>query len=198
MIFSLYFTLTDITNFTRMSNVLELPDKQREKLFTGLYKKAFPALAKYISAGGGSFDEAKDVFQDALVIYYERFISTGAAVNSSEKAYILGVSKYLWIKRYRQNNVTVPLDTFDIERTFAEEETPELSHGKLLLFLETAGAKCMELLRAFFYDKIRAGELAERFGYTSIHSATVQKYKCLEKVRNQIKKRSLSYEDFVE
>ncbi|WP_246230140.1 RNA polymerase sigma factor [Mucilaginibacter humi] len=46
---------------------ISIPNRQaqRQQLFINLYKKAFPIVAKYVSRMGGSFDEAKDVFQDA-------------------------------------------------------------------------------------------------------------------------------------
>ena len=39
---------------------------EREKHFMYLYKKAFPAVAKYISKKGGTFDEAKDIYEKAI------------------------------------------------------------------------------------------------------------------------------------
>jgi hypothetical protein len=65
-------------------------------------------------------------------------------------------------------------------------------------YLETAGQKCMELLKAFYYDNLPVISIAGLFGYSGERSATVQKYKCMEKVRETIKEKHLQYEDFVE
>jgi DNA-directed RNA polymerase specialized sigma24 family protein len=170
------------------------PNKlQRQELFTGLYKKAFPAVAKYISRMGGSFDEAKDVFQDALIIHYEKSITATALYN--ETAYLVGTAKHLWLKRYRENIQHVPLDNMDIAQP---EKIAEISNNRLIRFLETAGKKCMELLSGFYYDQLPLTAIAEKFGYSGVRSATVQKYKCLEKVRETIKQKALTYDDFVE
>jgi predicted DNA-binding protein YlxM (UPF0122 family) len=56
----------------------------------------------------------------------------------------------------------------------------------------------MELLRAFYYDKLSMRKIAGQFDFNSERSATVQKYKCLEKVRDIVKEKSLTYEDFLE
>jgi DNA-directed RNA polymerase specialized sigma24 family protein len=61
-----------------------------------LYQQAFPLVAQYVSKTGGSFHDAKDVFQDALVIYYEKQAAGAVAIQYSEKAYILGIAKHLW------------------------------------------------------------------------------------------------------
>jgi RNA polymerase sigma factor (sigma-70 family) len=176
-----------------MPGINQTRQAQRQELFISLYKKAFPVVAKYISRMGGSFDEAKDVFQDALVAYYERSVSAEPALNNNV-GYLVGTAKNLWNKRYRQNNQHTPLDTIDL----ADEEHQHPANNRLLRFLETAGKKCMDLLKSFYYDELSPTEIADEFGYSGIRSATVQKYKCLEKVRETVKQKALLYDDFME
>ncbi|HEY8929731.1 MAG TPA: sigma-70 family RNA polymerase sigma factor [Mucilaginibacter sp.] len=165
----------------------------REKLFIALYKSAFPAVARYVNKMGGTFDEAKDIFQDALVIYYEKAAAGTIILNTNEQAYLLGISKNLWLKKFKENNRSASLD--GVETADLEEE--HASESKLMSFLETAGKKCMELLRSFYYDQLPLADAAKLFGFSGVRSATVQKYKCLEKVRETVKEKSLTYEDFL-
>lgn len=51
----------------------------------------------------------------------------------------------------------------------------------------------MQLLIAFYYDGLSMQDMARRFGFSGTRSATVQKHKCLEKVRAEVKKME-SYE----
>ena len=143
---------------------------------------------------GGSLDDAKDVFQDALVIYYEKAVA-GNLVTADGKAYLLGIAKHLWFKKFNAQSNTLPLDD-SIEQ--ADETEQHISNNKVLQFLETAGKRCMELLSAFYYHKLPMKDAAELFGYAGERSVTVQKYKCLEKVRNTVKEKSLTYADFIE
>jgi DNA-directed RNA polymerase specialized sigma24 family protein len=166
----------------------------REKVFIALYKSVFPSVAKYVARMGGTFDEAKDVFQDALVIYYEKVVSGSDNIRTNEKAYIFGIAKHLWLKNFNLHNLNVEVSDFDIEIV----EEPQISDNKLLSFLQTAGKRCMDLLRSFYYDQQPLDDIAETFGFSGIRSATVQKYKCLEKVKETVKEKSLTYEDFVD
>jgi DNA-directed RNA polymerase specialized sigma24 family protein len=168
----------------------------REQLFIKLYKKAFPAVAKYVSKRGGSFDEAKDIFQDALIVYYEKAACGAMTLHVNEQAYLLGIAKHLWSKKFAENNMIVPLDEYG--KDLGEDIDCEPSSGKLMHYLETTGQKCMEILKAFYYDNLPVNKIAELFGYSGVRSATVQKYKCMERVRETIKERSLAYEDFIE
>jgi DNA-directed RNA polymerase specialized sigma24 family protein len=168
--------------------------RQREILFMALYKKAFSNVAQYVARMGGSLEEAQDIFQDTLVIYYEKVVSTQNNTVVSESAYLLGIAKKRWLRRYKAGNMNKPLDDFDIEAVPDEQPAAD----KLLYYLETAGKKCMELLKAYYYDNLKVDNIATLFGYSGTHSATVAKYKCLEKVRDTIKEKSLTYADFIE
>lgn len=171
--------------------------EERAVLFMRLYQQAFPLVAQHVSRTGGSFDDAKDVFQDALVVYYEKQAAGTVTIQYSEKAYILGIAKHIWFRKSKTNERQTALND-SLEGVAAEEKAPSSSATKLLELLQTSGQKCMELLRAFYYDKQPLHQIASVFGFSGTRSATVQKYKCLEKVRDTIKEKSLQYEDFFE
>ena len=176
------------------------PDKEkiqseREALLLSMYQDAFPLVASHVKKMGGSFDEAKDIFQDALIIYYEKVQHTGKTLQYSEKAYLFGIAKYLWNKRYKVTSKQFPLDLhLDAVDTVYEEA----SSSRLLDLLQAAGEKCMRLLSAFYYEKLNMESLADRFGFSGPRSATVQKFKCLEKIKETVKEKSLNYEDIME
>ena len=172
-------------------------ENEREAWLTELYRNTFPMVAKFVSGKGGSLDQAKDIFQDAIVVWYERSATPYKFMINSDAAYIFGIAKNLWYKEFSAEKHTVPLDAESGEE-FGDKVADELSSDKILGLLEATGKKCMELLKSFYYDKHNMRELASGFGFGSVRSATVQKFKCLEKVRETVKIKSLSYEDFVE
>jgi len=159
-----------------------------------LYKKVFPSVAQYIGKRGGTLEEAKDVFQDALLIYYERIQSGSTSIRDTEKGYIFGISKHLWIRRFKQQVMMEPLgDQWDVPETKEETTADRL----IMQMLKQTGERCMQLLKSFYYDRLDMLALAKRFGFASERSATVQKFKCLEKIRDFVKKNKLQYEDLI-
>jgi RNA polymerase sigma factor (sigma-70 family) len=163
-----------------------------------LYRESFPAVAKVVARLGGDLDAAKDIFHDALVIYLEKQRAHSLNIQTSPKTYLTGIAKILWIKRFNHemrhtsfddlpDEPEIPKDFYEVEQT-----TPR----SLLSYLESAGRKCLELLQAFYYEQQSLQEITERFHYKTRHSATVQKYKCLEKVRNEIKNAAV-YEEAI-
>lgn len=169
--------------------------ESRKVVITELYKTAFPDVATFVRKNGGSLSEAKDVFQDALLIYYEKRLEANFVPEYDHSHYLKGIARHLWYKKFRRETHIEPLSNeMDIMADPAEEKVSKI----LLHFLEQSGKRCLALLSAFYYEKINMKELAVRFGFSGERSATAQKYKCLEKVRNTIHKRALTKDDFYE
>lgn len=181
---------------------IAITSDDREAWLTALYKKAFPLVANHISRMGGSFDDARDIFQDALIIYYEKSAASALTLKYSDEAYLFGIARYLWNKRYKENIRQSSLDImnadFDEHVGLSEVTDQEISASRLFRLLQTAGQKCMQLLSAFYYENLNMEEVAERFGFSGPRSATVQKFKCLEKVKETVKEKSIQYEDILE
>ena len=173
-----------------------LPADALETYFEGLYERAFPAFARFAVRMRASFDDAKDIFHDALVIYCEKSREAGFRVITSPEAYVVGIAKHLWARKFNRGRREIALTLEESLITIPEDYFPSVNESRLLRFVERAGRKCMDLLLSFYYKKATLTEIADLHGYRTEHSAAVQKYKCLAKVRDAIKAKSMDYEDF--
>lgn len=174
---------------------LEAPS--REGFFKELYEKAFPPFVHFASRRNASFQDAKDIFHDALVIYYEKTQKTGLEEIGSPAAYVVGIAKHLWIRKFNRDRGHIALSDAEAAISIPGDFFPSVDEKRLLRFLERAGKKCMELLQRFYYDKMPLKDIASALGYRSQHSATVQKFKCVGKVRDAIRSKAMGYEDFL-
>jgi RNA polymerase sigma factor (sigma-70 family) len=184
-----------IANETLMVTCLT---REEESYFSILYGSAFPGVARFVSRHKGTFQDAKDIFQDALIIFYEKTKQDAHPVKVSAEAYIFGIAKHLWIKKYKRSRAEVSLDEFETSIIIPDDYYQTVESDKLLQFLSAAGEKCLALLQAFYYSRIPVAQIMNIFGYRNEHTASVQKFKCLEKIRDKIKAKSLHYEDFTE
>lgn len=163
-----------------------------------IYERAFPRVASFAARMGGSFGDARDIFHDAFIVYLEVIARDGSRVRGSEEAYILGIAKHLWARKYRHDRMTVAMNEFEREISIPDDPDPAVEEKRLLRIVESAGKKCLDLLHAFYYQRHPVKVLAGMPGYTSEHAVSAQKYKCLEKVRETIKQKSLHYDDFIQ
>jgi hypothetical protein len=128
------------------------------------------------------------------VINNKKAPASALSIKNHDKVYLIGIAKHLWLKKFRDNTLYTPIDSLDI----SEQPDDQPSESRLMHFLATSGKKCMDLLRSIYYDQLPLADAASLFGFSGLRSATVQKYKCLEKVRQTVKEKSLTYEDFLD
>ncbi len=171
---------------------------KRETQVRDFYERTFPRVAAFVSRMGGRFEDAKDLFHDALVVYYEMRVHDSDRIRTSEEAYVLGIAKHLWARKHQRNRMEISMNEFERGIPVSGEDSPTVEEKRLLRILESAGKKCMDLLRAFYYRRRPVKELTGMLGYTGEHAFSAQKYKCLEKVRNTIKQKALQYDDFIQ
>src|SRR5690349_10285755 len=105
---------------------------QREKLFIELYEKTFPMVARFVSNRRGSLQDAKDIFQDALVIFYEKR-TQGKFETVSDEAYVLGISKHLWIRKFKAESRNIFLDEFESTIELPVDHSPTLAYSENLI-----------------------------------------------------------------
>jgi DNA-directed RNA polymerase specialized sigma24 family protein len=158
---------------------------QNDDSLIDLYRDSFPDLARMIRRMGGSLEQAKDSFHDALLIYLEKEKAGRLHLHASPKAWLLGTARICWL-RSQNNDPTLPLPEGFEPADLPNSDTEEREQT-LLQSLQRSGRKCLEILKAFYYDHRSMQDIAEKFGFKGRRSATVQKYKCLEKVREEIK-----------
>jgi DNA-directed RNA polymerase specialized sigma24 family protein len=163
-----------------------------------LYAESFVPVARLIAAMGGSIHEARDILHDALIIYYEKVADPNFALHMHRNHYITGIAKHLWLRRHTDDRRKISLDSAERAISIPPDFFPAARTTRLLDLLERSGKKCLELLRACYYGNDRMEKLANNLGYTTAHAASVQKHKCLDKIRTLVHKRSLNYEDFFE
>lgn len=180
-----------------METVTTTP-RTEDARFTDTYTRVFPVVARFVSKMNGSFQDAKDIFHDALIIFYEKQRQSEAPQYRSEDAYIVGIAKHLWLRKHKADREQVALDTFEATLAIPPDYFLLPEQNKILRILQHTGQRCMNLLQAFYYDKKSMQTIATQFNYTNVRTATVQKFKCLEKVRNLIRQHSIRHEDLID
>jgi RNA polymerase sigma factor (sigma-70 family) len=159
----------------------------REQALTQLYRQAFPAVRRYINRHGGSEEDAQDIFQDALVIFYEQTVGGTLTLTAAPSTYLVSISRNLWHHEQRRR-ARLPHEALPDNLEPLDTGEPEESAFAVLDYVERLGAKCKDVLLAFYYFQQPLTQIAEANGYASIRSATVQKFKCLERLRNSVRK----------
>lgn len=160
----------------------------RAQALTQLYRRAFPAVQRLVRRQGGSPDDAQDVFQDALVVLYEQAVAGTLMLTASASTYLVGVSRHLWQHELRRR-ARLPHEPLpdDLGPLLADAPAAEETAFAVLDYVQQLSDKCREVLLAFYYFQQPLTQIAATHGYRSVRSATVQKFKCLERLREKVR-----------
>jgi DNA-directed RNA polymerase specialized sigma24 family protein len=150
-----------------------------------LYDQAFPMVAAHIHQNKGSTDEARDIFQEALVVLLQSAQRSDFVLTSAPSTFLFAVSRNLWLKRLRQLKREAPWeqeamhDAPEGEPLDPSLQPEEQSHR----ILAQVTAHCQRLLKAIFLIQEPMEQLMVRMGWKNRHTADNQKYKCIQQAR---------------
>ncbi|HEY4060576.1 MAG TPA: sigma-70 family RNA polymerase sigma factor [Puia sp.] len=158
------------------------------KAIEAIYKQHYNMVQSLILNNSGYPDDARDIFQEAMIVLYEKVKSGTFELNCQLKTYLYSVCRRLWLKRLSQLQKTSP-EVDNLEMTVPVEEELEAHEQRNLdfLFMERSmknlGEPCKSLLEAYYLQKKNMVEIAANFGYTNADNAKNQKYKCLMRLK---------------
>ena len=158
----------------------------REHALTQLYRQAFPLVQRHVRRHGGSAQDAQDVFHDALVIFYEQAVGNTLELRAAASTYLVGISRNLWHHEQRRR-ARYPTGDLPDEPSEPAAESGVSESNTVLNYVERLGEKCKSILLAFYYFQQPLAQIAADHQYRSVRSATVQKFKCLERLRHLVR-----------
>ena len=153
-----------------------------------LYKSHFSMVQHFVINNNGSFDDAKDVFQEAMITLYEKVQTDSFALTCQIKTYLFSICKHLWLKRLQQmgkynNPLSAEEESVSVEVDLESFEKKDAAFAIMDRALNSLGEPCKSLLEGYYLNKKGMQELAADFGYTNADNAKNQKYKCLMRLK---------------
>jgi RNA polymerase sigma factor (sigma-70 family) len=165
-----------------------------ESVLSSLYKEILPHIRKYITSNSGSYEDAKDIFQDTVVIFYNQVKLNKFDESKEIGAFMFSVARNLWINKAKRDNKLVTTAEFDDSEedsvnVLADMITEEKAKA-IEEIMERVGKECKKLLMYTIYDKVSLKEIAVKMGYSSDQVAKTYSYRCRQKLFNLVKDNS--------
>jgi len=158
------------------------------KAIETIYKENYNMVQAFILNNNGTYDDARDIFQEAMITLYEKAKSESFVLTCQIKTYVYSVCRRLWLKRLQQLGRYITADE-NLEETVQVEDDLEIHEKRNAEFaimeraLGSLGEPCKSLLEAYYIQKKGMTEIAGEFGYTNADNAKNQKYKCLMRLK---------------
>ena len=68
-----------------------------------VYQNYFQSIKHFVTSNNGTMDDAKDVFQDALTVIFEKIRNNNLKLNVRFSTYLFSVSKNIWLRELKRN-----------------------------------------------------------------------------------------------
>ena len=157
-----------------------------------IYKEYFPLIRFLVADNGGSGEDAEDIFQDGIIIIYNKINLNQLALTSSFKTYMYSVCRNLWLQKLhkrkaifeRLTDVEEYIDIpDDLQKDGAIEETE--MHRIIQIHFLSLQDDCQKVLR-LFVKNIPLREIALIMGFKTEKYAKTRKYLCKEELKRRI------------
>jgi len=186
-VFKLSSQLDEVEIFDRIQ-------KGDEKALEIVYKKYYRMMTKLVITNSGTEDEARDVYQDALVVFWQKARSGNLVLTSKMSTYIYSICQNLWRKELdrKKRLSNEEKDTPD----FIDMDKPE--REKIVArCMEQLGETCRKVLMYYYFDEMSMQDIADKLGFANTDTAKTKKYKCKQKL-DELVKAQYTEQDFLD
>lgn len=160
------------------------------KVIQSVYTNYYQAISQLVKTKKGTDEDTHDVFQEGLVLIFQKAQNPDFNLTSSFFTYFYAVCRNIWYNKLRKKKA--PMVTLDNKMLLMLKESPDLVpeeqeryflYRKMFLKL---GEDCQKVLDLFF-QKISMEEIGNQMGYGSISYTKKRKFMCKKKLVELIK-----------
>ncbi|HEY3403961.1 MAG TPA: sigma-70 family RNA polymerase sigma factor [Ohtaekwangia sp.] len=162
-----------------------------DRVLKHLYETVLPKVKNYVTRNSGSPDDARDIFQDAVVVFY-KYVKQGKFDGRHDIAgFIFSISRNLWINMAKRNNRSLQLSeevtAISSEDNFSDELITREREEYITKLFSALGNTCRQILLYSIYDKLSMKEIKEKMNFSSENVAKTKNYKCKQRLMELVK-----------
>lgn len=173
--------------------ILEEESRSQNVAIEQLYHQNEKVITQLVFNKGGNKPDAKDLFQDLIIIFLRKVRSREFLLTENAKisTYLYAIAINLSLKRNQSKNSTYQRNFRFLEnqdQTMPDDPDPldliiekEMDARSLEIF-RMLDNNDQELLRSFLQEKLSMEEIAVRFGFENADTAKNRKYRAMKKL----------------
>jgi RNA polymerase sigma factor (sigma-70 family) len=177
---------------------------QNDKVIAELYDQFFPSVRHYIYRNNGNTEDARDIFNDAVIVVFEKARDNTLKLNCSLKTYIYAICRNLWFKKLKADKGEM-INYEEVEDTLlcaslAEEDLFNIDEARMLYqkHLVRMSETCRRLL-TYFLEGRSFREISAEMNFENENYARKRKYRCVKLLVKRIMSdpdyKKISYDD---
>lgn len=171
--------------------IQSVEERENDVAFNFLYKQNYRMIERFIKSNNGNDEDSGDVFQDSLIILYNRIKQKQFDLSCSIKTYLYSICRNIWLDKLRSNKIHSRIlndnrPFIDVQEDFTALLSNDEKRNRIMDLLNKLEEECRNILYYFYYDRLSMLEIAQRMGLSSDQAAKNKKYKCMKKLREMV------------
>lgn len=168
------------------SEILEKISKGDEQALDYLYKKYYRMMTNIVLKNNGTEDEAKDVYQEALLAFWQKAISGKLVLTSKISTFLYSICMNQWRKELERKS---RLSSEEVDSEEYQTHDAEERYKVVMQCISELGDTCKKILTYYYFDGLNMTDIAEKLNFANTDTAKTKKYKCKKKLDSLIKER---------
>lgn len=163
----------------------------QEDAFRFIYRQYYGMIESLVVTNAGSKEEAPDLFQDALIVLFNKAKQPDFKLQHLLKTYLYGIARNLWrmkLRKAKRQPLQLDEKIHDIKLDSDLFKTLELNDKQTLIkqLIQELGEECRRILNLFYYRKMKMAQIQESMSLSSEQVAKNKKSKCLGRLRKTV------------
>ncbi|MEM9674949.1 MAG: RNA polymerase sigma factor [Cyclobacteriaceae bacterium] len=176
------------------SVILDRIGRGDEKALDELYRKYYRMMTRAIIKKNGTEEEAKDIYQEALIVFWQKAVSHQLVLTSKISTYLYSICLNLWRKELDRKSRLSHEEKDGVE--FIDDES--LERSKIIHeCIAQLGDTCQKILMYYYFDDMSLQDIANKLGFANAETAKTKKYKCKKRLDSLVKA-NYSASDFLD
>ncbi|MFY0601224.1 MAG: sigma-70 family RNA polymerase sigma factor [Cyclobacteriaceae bacterium] len=168
------------------SEILDRISKGDEGALDYLYKKHFRMMSNIVLKNSGTEEEAKDVYQEALMVFWQKASQGKLVLTSKISTYLYSICLNQWRKELDRKS-KLSNEEVDGEQY---QDLEKKENAKIInQCIEDLGETCRKILTYYYFDGLNMTEIAKRLNFANTDTAKTKKYKCKKKLDALVQER---------
>ncbi|MEO1053145.1 MAG: sigma-70 family RNA polymerase sigma factor [Bacteroidota bacterium] len=182
----------------RLLKDLKSGGKEGHSAIKIIYKRNYEKVRGIILQRGGNEDEAKDVFQEAMIVFHRKVTNEQFRADSSIDTYIIAIARNLWHQIFRK-------PAYNLETELGEEvgnmsidvDWDIISKEKVIrAIIEDLPSDCQKIIKHFYYENQSLEVIQRNFNLGSVQAAKNKKYRCMKALLKLFKEKGIKPDTF--
>ena len=158
-----------------------------------VYKNHYPSIHHFIVSNSGSPDDAKDIFQESIIVIYRKVKEQKHFMLSSTfKTFIYSIARNLWLKhlraiKYEGHKIQDQQGYIELKDEPFKVSNDDLKLSLYQKYFKQLPEDCQNILKLTARD-IPQKEIAQAMNFKSENYVKKRKHNCKDKLIEMIKK----------